>query len=145
MRKFGEEFSKKWTEHIWVSITHPEVLGEYTHTQRDDSIIPNRSAGLFKVKIGLDLIWVKSKLRIEMKIRVNTRPISRLASSLSPEFIVTSQLFENWPSVRVATMSPWSRVSGFLLSSPLNLFSVTTNSRKEILRTQGKQVGKRVA
>lgn len=130
---------------MWVSITHPEVLKECTHTQRDDSIIPNRSAGLFKVKIGLDLIWVKSKLRIEMKIRVNTRPISRLASSLSPEFIVTSQLFENWPSVRVAPMSPWSRVSGFLLSSPLNLFSVTTNSRKEILRTQGKQVGKRVA
>lgn len=130
---------------MWVSITHPEVLGEYTHTQRDDSIIPNRSAGLYKVKIGLDLIWVKSKLRIEMKIRVNTRPISRLASSLSPEFIVTSQLFENWPSVRVATMSPRSRVSGFLLSSPLNLFSVTTNSRKETLRTQGKLVGKRVA
>lgn len=70
--------------------------------------IPNRKASLFKVKTGLD--------------RVRARPISRLASLLFPELIVTFQLFVGWPSLGEQQISAWSLVSWSLLSSALSLF-----------------------
>lgn len=113
-----------------MGLYHPSrgPLGMHTDAERWWGI-PNRKASLFKVKTGLE--------------RVHARPISRLASPLFPEFIVTFQLFVGWPSLRGATdisLEPSLLVSALQCSQS---FPVTTNSRRELLGTQGKQVGKR--
>lgn len=111
-----------------MGLYHPSRGDMHTDAERWRGI-PNRKASLFKVKTGLD--------------RVHARPISRLASLLFPELIVTFQLFVGWPSLRGATdisLEPSLLVSALQCSQSL---PVTTNSRRELLGTQGKQVGKR--